>query len=61
VDAGADAYAKLVDQFDDRQRAADGTGRRIEDGEKPVAGGVDLATVKTAQLASDQLVVLRQQ
>ena len=61
VQTGPDLDAELMHALDDREGAADGASRPVEDGEKPVATSIDLAAAESRQLCSDQPVVIAYQ
>ena len=61
MQARTDGDAQLSDTVDDGAGATDRACRPVEDGEKAVAGGVDLAAAESRQLAPDDRVMTLQQ
>jgi hypothetical protein len=60
VETDPHVESELLDGFDDGGSAPDGVPRVFEAGEEAVAGGVDLVSSESPQLASDHRVVARQ-
>ena len=61
VQPGADGEAQLARGLDHRLGAGHSASRSIEDGEQPVAGGVDLAASVSVQLGLHALEMPSQQ
>ena len=58
VEAGPNLDTKLVHALDDRERAADGARRPVEDGKEAVASPIDLSAAKTSELAAKESVMV---
>src|SRR5579862_1986734 len=61
MQAGTKVEAEFGDVGDDCLRTADGPRRAIEGREEAIAGGVELLSAETGELASHDRVVLREQ
>jgi len=61
VEAGAHLDAKLVHALDNRERAADGARRPVENRKEAVASPIDLSAAKTSELAANEAVMVADQ
>src|SRR6266550_3368945 len=61
VEAGAHLDAKLVYALDNRERAADGARRSVENRKEAVASPIDLSAAKTSELAANEAVMVADQ